>query len=132
MTETDAANASITRLRRAVFWVGVIAVLFAVGCALGVLFGIAYYHYEVSRPATRLQAKAVDLALLGIGEKGVMTVAFALVARALLRYAGALRRNPPGSAALTDMQAACWRGAVWLAVLYAGCEVAAAVVSAMR
>jgi uncharacterized membrane protein len=132
MGESDTATASAASLRRAVFWVGVVAWLFAAGRALGVLFGIAYYDSESARPATRLQAKAVQLALVGIIVEGVMTVAFGLVGRALFGYAGALKRMPGESAALGEMQARCWRGAIWLAVLYVAGELASAIVEAMR
>src|SRR4051794_9749120 len=102
MGESDTARESAASLRRAVFWAGVVAWLFAAGCALGVVFGVAYYDHESARPATRLQAKAVQLALVAIVVKGVMTVAFALVGRALFRYAGALKHMPGETAALGE------------------------------
>lgn len=128
MSESVTSTPSVAPLRRAVLWLGVIAWLFAAGCALGVFFGIPYYNYESARPPSRFQALAVRLALVGIVEKGVLAVAFALVGRALLGYAGALNRDP--GAATVGLQARCWRGVIWLALLYAAGELALAVVSA--
>jgi hypothetical protein len=41
MSESDTSTVSTAPLRRAEFWAGVIAWLFAAGCGLGVVFGIA-------------------------------------------------------------------------------------------
>ena len=132
MTESDEATESTASLRRAVFWAGLIAVLFAVGCALGVVFGIPYYDYLSAQPPSRLQAKAARLALLAMAEKGVMTLAFAFLARALFRYAGALKQSLRADETRARVQARCWRAIIWLALLYAGCELTSAIVAAMQ
>ena len=132
MTESAPSPSPVASLRPTVFWVGVIAWLFAAGCALGVYFGILYYNYEARRPPTRLQAVAVDAALVEVVKKVVMTAALALAGRALFRYVSALKSNPADSAALAATQAGCWQWAIWLALLYAGGELATAIMTAVR
>jgi hypothetical protein len=132
MTEPENATSPVPSLRSAVFWAGVIAWLFATGCALGVYFGFLYYNYELRRPPTTLQAVAVRVALVEVLKKAVMAVAFALAGGALFRYAGALRSNPGDTNALAATQARCWQWAIWLALLYAAGELATAVVTATR
>jgi hypothetical protein len=132
MTESATSPAPVAPLRRAVLWAGVIAWVFAVGCALGVYFGVLYYKYESERPPTSLQAVALRVALAEVLKKVVMTAAFALAGRALFRYAGALKRSPANTAALPAMQARCWQWAIWLALVFAAGELAGAIVTAIR
>jgi hypothetical protein len=69
---------------------------------------------------------------VGIAVKGVMTVAFGLMGRALFVYAGALKGMPGATAALGEIQPRCWRRSIWLAVLYTAGELTGAIVEAMR
>ena len=130
MSTTDVSTAPVASLRRAVFWAGVMAWLFAAGCALGVYFGILYYNYESERPPTRLQALAVRVALVEVVKKAVTTAAFALAGRAFFRYAAVLKRDGPDTAVLTAAQSTCWQWIVRLALLYATGELATAIVTA--
>lgn len=131
MLESESEIATVPALRRAVLWVGIIALLFAAGCALGVLFGALYYKYASVQPDTRLQAKLIRVTMIGIVEKAVIAVTFGILSRALFRYASALKLAPENTNTLIAMQVSCWQAAIWLALLYAGWELTSAIVTAL-
>jgi uncharacterized membrane protein len=136
--ESEDANISIepkrdprALLRRSVLWVGVIALLCCVGCAIGVFFGIQQYRIVLTQSPSRYQAAFLRLTQMWIIERTMLTIAAALLARALFRYAGALQQAgdhhaPSDTASLEVKQTSCWQAVIWLALLYAGWEISIA------
>lgn len=129
----DGTATAQTPLGRIVKWLAVLAFLYALGCAAGVFFGVAYYRSIAHDPPELVQAaRAIRLSQIFIVEKLTLVIAFVVLGRALWRYAATLNVAHESAMAVpsamrSTVESRCWQALLWVGLLYAGWELTSAI-----
>jgi hypothetical protein len=117
-----------TALRAMVICMAVIATLFAVFCAISIVFLLLHYNYESSR-TVGFAAEAAAFDLASVLAKVLLGSSLISASSKLWRYAAAIKRSPGGDdAILLPLQVPCWRACVIAGVVFMAVELGMTVV----